>query len=90
MRDPALNGLTDDELTVLRRTMGMSYYQRRPTRNHLAGLHAVDHLPTITGLIDRGLMEAKFTYGPAGREWYYAATEEGSLAALETSWKELL
>lgn len=81
--------LSPEETLILRHTLGLSYYQRTPTRNHSAGLDLVAHLETISGLVDRGFMLPQFTHGPAGREWFYMATDTGIAAALAQPWKEL-
>lgn len=79
--------LTPEEASVLRQTLGLSYYNREnPRRNHLYQDDADKVASVVSGLIQRGYLSHAYTFGPTGRIPFYKATDAGRFAVLEQKW----
>lgn len=80
--------LTDEETSILRRTLGLGKFNRtNPTRNQLWMADAGDYLMHIELLIERGYMTTDSIIGPKGKRFFYKATDAGRVAVLDMPWK---
>lgn len=83
-----MSELTNKEIDLLRRALGLSFYSRTtPTRNCLFLADAQHDFEHIELLIERGYMQEDSTVGPRGKRYFVKATDAGREAVLAQKWQ---